>query len=687
MPQNNKSEKPSSARLKPVKVDRARVAIEGVQPEVDNGRFPIKRTVGEDVVVEADVFIDGHEALSCALLHRRQGSDRWTETLMTPLVNDRWRASFSVSELGRYEYTVVGWHDPFKGWRRDLEKRIEAGQDIGIDLLIGAELIEAAMGRAKRDQKVLGIAARKLRARNEESQLVALDARLAAAMTSYADRDEQTEYDRVLQVVVDPERARFSTWYECFPRSTADEARHGTFSDVERWLPHIAALGFDVLYFPPIHPIGTTLRKGRNNALTPGPADVGSPWAIGSAEGGHKAIHPDLGTLEDFRQLLGRAQEFGIDIALDIAFQAAPDHPYVSNHANWFRKRPDGTIQYAENPPKKYQDIYPFDFLSEDVRGLWRELRSVFEFWINQGVRIFRVDNPHTKPFAFWEWAIASLKAAYPEVIFLSEAFTRPKVMYRLAKLGFTQSYTYFAWRNYKRELTEYFIELTTPPVREFFRPNLWPNTPDILTESLQTGGRPAFVQRIVLAATLGASYGIYGPPFEQMESLPREPGSEEYLNSEKYELRRWDFNRPNTLAPVIATLNRARHENPALQRDHTLRFHAIENPQIIAYSKVWPPPSGDAGARVTPSNIILTVVNLDTRWAQAGMVQVPLRDWGIGEHAYYTVRDLLTDVAYTWRGEWNYVELNPATAVAHVFRVEPEHLPTGEREGGRAHA
>ena len=686
MPQKNKSEKPSSARLNPVRVDRSRVVIEGVQPEIDNGRFPIKRTIGEDVVVEADVFIDGHEALSCALLHRRKGSGRWTETLMTPLVNDRWRAWFSVSELGRYEYTVVGWHDPFKGWRRDLEKRIEAKQDIAVDLRIGAELIEAAAGRAKRDQKVLGIAAGKLRAQNEESQLVARDARLAAAMTSYADRDEQTEYDRVLEVVVDPQRARFSTWYECFPRSAADGTRHGTFSDVERWLPHVAALGFDVLYFPPIHPIGMTFRKGPNNTLAAEPHDVGSPWAIGSAEGGHKAIHPELGTIEDFRRLLARAQEFGIDVALDIAFQAAPDHPYVADHANWFRKRPDGTIQYAENPPKKYQDIYPFDFLSEDVRGLWRELRNVFEFWIDQGVRIFRVDNPHTKPFAFWEWAIASLKAAYPDIIFLSEAFTRPKVMYRLAKLGFTQSYTYFAWRNFKGELIEYFTELTRPPVREFFRPNLWPNTPDILTEALQTGGRPAFVQRIVLAATLGASYGIYGPPFEQMDHKPREPGSEEYLHSEKYQLRSWDLSKPGSLAPVIARLNRARRENPALQRDHTLRFHAIENPQIIAYSKVWPPVSGDAEARV-PANIILTVVNLDTRWAQAGMVQIPLRDWGIPEHEYYAVRDLLTDVTYTWRGEWNYVELNPAAAVAHVFRIEPKRLQTGKAEGATRHA
>ncbi|MGQ0563163.1 MAG: alpha-1,4-glucan--maltose-1-phosphate maltosyltransferase [Gemmatimonadota bacterium] len=571
-----------------VRPSRSRVIIEGVQPEIDCGRFPIKRTVGDEVVVEADVFVDGHEALSCALLHRRKGASRWTETLMTELVNDRWRASFPAAELGRCEYTVVGWHDPFKGWRRDLEKRIQAGQDISIDLLIGAQLIEAAAERARRnDRKFLEIAAAKLRAQTEEARQIALDEQLATAMTEYADREHQTEYEHLLEVVVDRVRARFSTWYEMFPRSAAGGERHGTFRDVERWLPHIAALGFDVLYFPPIHPIGTTFRKGRNNALSAEPGDVGSPWAIGAPDGGHKAIHGELGSLADFHRLQDRAREFGIELALDIAFQAAPDHPYAKDHENWFRERPDGTIQYAENPPKKYQDIYPFDFGSEDVRGLWGELRSVFDYWAQQGVRIFRVDNPHTKPFVFWEWCIGSLKAAYPDIIFLSEAFTRPKVMYRLAKLGFTQSYTYFAWRTHKAGFIEYFTELTKPGgPREFFRPNLWPNTPDILTEQMQKGGRAAFMQRAALAATLGASYGIYGPAFEHMDHVPREPGSEEYLHSEKYQLRSWDLNAAGTMAPYLTRLNAARRANPALQLDDTLRFHAIENDQIIAYSK-----------------------------------------------------------------------------------------------------
>ena len=660
MPPKTKTDKPTAPRLGPVRVDRSRVIIEGVTPQVDDGRFPCKCVIGDDLVVEADAFIDGHEALSCALQHRRKGASRWQEVLMTPLVNDRWRASFPVTELGRYEYTVVAWHDPFKGWRRDLQKRIEAGQDIGIDLQIGAELIEAAAKRASRgDRSTLDLAAEKLRGASAEAQLIALDERLAAALTRYADREHQTEYDRVLEVVVDSECARFSTWYELFPRSTADGIRHGTFRDVERWLPHIASLGFDVLYFPPIHPIGTTFRKGRNNTLTPEPDDVGSPWAIGSPDGGHKAILSDLGTLQDFHHLRDRAREFGIELALDIAFQASPDHPYVTENESWFRHRPDGTIQYAENPPKKYQDIYPFDFESDDASGLWRELRSVFEYWIEQGVRIFRVDNPHTKPFAFWAWAIATLKAAHPDLIFLSEAFTRPKVMYRLAKLGFTQSYTYFAWRNHKAELIEYFNEVTQPPVADFFRPNLWPNTPDILTEKLQTGGRAAFMQRIALAATLGANYGIYGPAFEHMHHIPREPGSEEYLNSEKYQLRRWDINDPASLAPFIARLNRARRENPALQQDRTLRFHSIDNEHVIAYSKR------------SDRNIILTVVNLDAKWPQAGWVQLPLHEWKIGQDERFVVRDLLTDVAYNWRGEWNFVELDPNKIPAHVLRIE----------------
>jgi starch synthase (maltosyl-transferring) len=465
----------------------------------------------------------------------------------------------------------------------------------------------------------------------------------------------------VFPLVVDRERARFSTWYEMFPRSAApDTGRHGTFRDCEAWLPRIAQMGFDVLYFPPIHPIGRGRRKGRNNTLAAGPDDVGSPWAIGSTEGGHKAIHPALGTLADFRRLVDAARSHGLEIALDIAYQCAPDHPYVTEHPAWFRHRPDGSVQFAENPPKKYQDIYPFDFESDDWRGLWQELKSVLDFWIDQGVTIFRVDNPHTKAFAFWEWAIAEVKRAHPDVIFLSEAFTRPRVMHRLAKLGFTQSYTYFAWRNTKQELTDYFTELAHGAGREYFRPNAWPNTPDILTEYLQFGGRPAFMVRLVLAATLAASYGIYGPAYEAVEAKPREPGSEEYLDSEKYELRAWALDRPDSIAGFIARVNRVRRENAALQSDAGLRFHGVDNESMICFSK------GTDSA----DNVVLTVVNLDPYNAQSGWVELDLAALGLDPATPYQMHELLSDARYLWTGARNYVRLDPARAPAHVFRL-----------------
>ncbi|MGH9336441.1 MAG: alpha-1,4-glucan--maltose-1-phosphate maltosyltransferase, partial [Vicinamibacteria bacterium] len=490
----------------------------------------------------------------------------------------------------------------------------------------------------------------------------ALSAEIALLMGRHADRSRSTIDDKGLAVTVDPERARFSTWYELFPRSTASEpGRHGSFRDVERRLPVIAGMGFDVLYLPPIHPIGAAFRKGRNNAIVAQEDDVGSPWAIGSPEGGHAAVHRELGTIEDFRHLVARARDLDIDIALDIAFQVSPDHPSVREHPSWFRRRPDGTVQYAENPPKKYQDIYPFDFESEDWQSLWEELKRVFTFWIEQGVTVFRVDNPHTKPFRFWEWLIAAIKRDHPEVIFLSEAFTRPKVMYRLAKLGFSQSYTYFAWRNARWELVEYLTELTQTEVREYFRPNFWPNTPDILTEYLQTGGRPAFIARLALAATLCASYGMYGPAFELGENQPREPGSEEYLHSEKYEIRRWEIDRHDSLRELIARINRIRRANPALQWNERLRFHAVDNEQLICYSKT----SADL------DNVILVVVNLDPRNTQSGWVDLDLAALGLGWNEPFRLHDLLANAYYTWQGARNYVELNPHVIPVHIFQVQ----------------
>ncbi len=537
---------------------RKRVIVEGVSPVVDGGRFAVKRTVGDHVHVEADIFTDGHDAIAAALLARRDGAAEWSEIPMKALVNDRWAATFRVSEVGRYSFKVQGWVDHFETWRRDLQKRIAAESDTRVDYLIGADLVDEAAARAQSvqagDALWLHEQAKALRSDVEIAELrtLATETKLYTLTLLYPDRRFRTESEREYSIVVDPAIARFSAWYEFFPRSTAAEpGKHGTFADSEKRLPAIAEMGFNVVYLPPIHPIGTLFRKGKNNNPQSQSGDCGSPWAIGSAEGGHKSIHRELGTLEDFRRFVAKAKQLGLTLAMDIAFQAAPDHPYVKEHENWFRKRPDGTIQYAENPPKKYQDIYPFDFESEDWTGMWEELKSVFDYWIAQGVSIFRVDNPHTKAFPFWEWAITAIKSEHPEVLFLAEAFTRPKVMYRLAKLGFSQSYTYFPWRNAKGEITAYLSELAQTPVREFFRPNQWPNTPDILTEFLQMGGRAAFGIRLLLAATLGSNYGIYGPAFELMEHVPIRRGSEEYLDSEKYEIRHWDLESARESAPV----------------------------------------------------------------------------------------------------------------------------------------
>jgi starch synthase (maltosyl-transferring) len=647
-----------------IKEGRRRVIIEGVSPEIDGGLFPIKRTVGEEVTVEADIFTDGHDLLSCVLLFRKEEDRDWGVAPMEPLWNDRWRGSFRVTEIGRYRYTIQAWVDRFKTWRRDLKKRVDAGQEVSVDLRIGEQWIEQAVSKGK------GAVAETLRQRlshivktPDPAQKVALvlDEELGELMDLCSERTFTSSYGKELSVVVEREKARFSTWYEMFPRSCAGRpGMHGTFKACEQILPYVASMGFDVLYFPPIHPIGRLHRKGKNNSPAAKPGEPGSPWAIGSEAGGHKDIHPELGDLEDFRGLMQKARELGIEIALDLAFQCSPDHPYVKEHPEWFRWRPDGTLQYAENPPKKYEDIYPLNFESDQWQELFKELKSVALFWIDQGIRIFRVDNPHSKPFTFWEWLIGEIKRDFPEVIFLSEAFTRPKVMYRLAKLGFTQSYTYFAWRNTKGEIIQYFRELTRTGVKEFFRPNLWPNTPDILPEYLQTGGRTAFMTRLVLAATLGASYGIYGPAFELCVKEPKEIGSEEYLDSEKYEIKAWNRDDPSSLKDFIARVNRIRKENPALQSNETLRFHESDSDQILCFSK----------HRSDFSNVIFVVVNLDPHHTHGSWVHFPVEEVGLDPHHGFQVHDLLSDARFLWHGSRNYLEMDPRVSPAFVFRL-----------------
>ena len=640
------------------------MVVEGLWPEVDAGRFPIRRTPGEEVRVEADVFADGHDLVAAALRFRGPEEPDWHEAPMEPLGNDRFRGRFVVEGLGECRYTVVGWIDRFGTWRRDLRTKVDAGMDVSVDLSIGAELAVAASRRAAgTDRDALRAAARALGEEDLDAALEsAFDEALRELMRANPDRRHQGSFPRELRVLVDPPRARFGAWYELFPRSTSPvPGRHGTFDDVIARLPYVQELGFDVLYLPPIHPIGHDRRKGPNNAPSRSADDPGSPWAIGAEEGGHTAIHPALGTMADLERLVAAARDRGIEVALDIAFQVTPEHPWVREHSEWFRHRPDGSIRHAENPPKVYEDIYPLDFDTRDRRALWDALRDVVVFWCDHGIRVFRVDNPHTKPFAFWEWLIADVKAAYPDAIFLAEAFTRPKVMYRLAKVGFSQSYTYFAWRNTKQELTEYLTELTRTGVAEFFRPSFWPNTPDILTEFLQTGRRAAFAVRLVLAATLSASYGIYGPAYELMEHTPLEPGSEEYRDSEKYEIRSWDLGRPESLAPLVGAVNRIRRENPALHDNRSLRFHEIANDGLLAYSKATP----------DRSSVILVFVNLDQRNAQSGWTDLDLEELGVQDGRPFEVEELLTGETYRWTSRVNFVSLDPAEAPAHVFRVQ----------------
>ena len=641
-----------------------RVVIERLQPSIDAGRFPIKRTPGERVVVRADVFADGHDQLAGVLKYRNLAAAAadWTEVPLSALDQDSWGAAFTVTELGTYEYTIEAWIDRFATWASALRAKADAGQDVTNDLLEGADIVQQAVRQTPDDDVRLLEIADLLRGPQSQSARVAeaLGPELRRLMTARPDRRSSTTA-RPLRVLVDRARARFGAWYEMFPRScTSDRSHPGTLRSAEHRLAEIADLGFDVLYLPPVHPIGLTGRKGRNNALKAASGDPGSPWAIGSEAGGHTAVDPGLGTLDDFDRFVATAGHLGLEVALDIAFQASPDHPWVKEHPQWFRRRADGTIKHAENPPKKYEDIYPFDFDTEDRRSLWEALRDVFLFWISHGVRIFRVDNPHTKPFAFWEWVIADLRGRHPDVIFLSEAFTRPDVMRYLAKAGFNQSYTYFTWRNTAHELRDYLTELTRSEAREYMRPNFFANTPDILNAYLQTGGRAAFQVRLILAATLSASYGIYSG-FELCENVPARPGSEEYLNSEKYEIRPRNWNQPGNLNELIARVNEIRRGHAALQFNETLEFHATDNPALLWFSKAAP----DA-----PSRRVFVVANTDPHWMQHGHVQMPWREMGLDPNRSYVVEDQLDDKRYEWRGEWNYVRLDPAERVAHIFVV-----------------
>ena len=671
-----------------------RVALATLSPRVDNGRFPVARTQGERVEVVAGVVVDGHEKVAAVLEWAYDGHANAeggeVQSVRMPLrYNDEYVADFACDELGTYRYRVRAWLDTFGTWQDQFRRRVEGGAgrpELESELLDGATLLDARNRAGALDATIERFRGGEVEAALEDEVL-----RLAAEHDPAVGAVESDW----LGVRVDPEWARFAAWYEFFPRSAADpgpdgEPVHGTLDDAAKRLPVIAERGFDVVYLPPISPIGETFRKGKDNAPEAQPGEVGSPWAVGGADGGHKSVLPELGGMEAFRRFVKKADELDLKVALDIAFQTSPDHPYVKEHPEWFRHRPDGTIRYAENPPKKYQDIYPIDFESEDWQALWAELRSVFEFWIGEGVRVFRVDNPHTKPLAFWEWCLGTLRHEHPDLVFLAEAFTKPKTMYGLAKRGFNNSYTYFTWRTTKEELVEYGEELFHTDAAEVYRPNFWPNTPDILTDELRDHGRPAHAARFVLAATLSSAYGIYGPPYEHVDHR-QHPDREEYLDNEKYEVRAWNWDDPTSLQPLMKRVNRIRRENPALQHMRNVRFHETDNEHLIAYSKHVPfqvedrggpdaggAASGGAGAggdgAATPpsdSNLILTVVNLDYRNAQAGWVTLDLEALGLPADRPFRVRDLLGGTSFTWQGASNFVELRPHEMPAHVFRVE----------------
>ncbi len=657
---------PAKTRRRPRQpTGEGRVIIENVRPEIDGGRSPVKRVAGDVLEVTADIFTDGHDKFDAAVLYRLCGETEWRRAPMTFVDNDRWAGRFPLERNARYQYTVEGWRDPFATWLNEIEKKRAAGQNVRLETIEGIHIVEKAAGLAQEpDASALAELVRTLKSHEEgsEAQLgLMLDDHYKDLIDRNAERENVSRYGTVLEVIVDRLAARFSAWYELFPRSqSGDPTVHGTFDDVIGQLPRVKDMGFDVLYFTPIHPIGETNRKGRNNSLKPEPDDPGSVYAIGSEAGGHKALHPELGTLDDFRRLVAAAHDYGLEIALDFAIQCSPDHPWIKEHPEWFDWRPDGTIRFAENPPKKYEDIVNVHFYAESLPSLWYELRDVVLFWAENGVRIFRVDNPHTKPIPFWEWMIAEVNSRYPDVIFLAEAFTRPKMMKKLAKVGFQQSYTYFTWRNTKQELIEYMTELARTEMGEYYRPNFFANTPDINPYYLQTSGRPGFIVRGTLAATLSSVYGIYNG-FELCEGRPV-PGKEEYLDSEKYELKAWDYDRPGNIVDHVRRLNRIRRENPALWDFRNITFPQAGNDQILAY------------ARTTPEkdNCVFVLVNLDPRNRQECTYEVPLWEFGLPDHAAIEVEDLLSGGRFTLHGKSHRIALDPAERSVVIWRLIP---------------
>jgi len=641
---------------------KKRVIITQVSPAVEGGKYPAKAVVNEEITIAADVFGDGHDEVAASVLITYLPGGLQQELPMAMSLNDRWEAAYTFEATGEYEFRVIGWEDHYTTWKKGLRKKYDAGQDISLELLIGAELLSAAAVVLEAEGPVLTAAAEKLsRVSPEQGVAIALNEELAAIMFNYRPEESVTVYPTIFTISVERKKAAFSSWYELFPRSaSAEPGRHGTFKDVEQLLPMVSKLGFDVLYFPPVHPIGEINRKGKNNTLNAGTGDPGSPWAIGNRKGGHKAIHPQLGTMKDFKRLNKAANDLGIELAMDIAYQCAPDHPYVKEHPQWFKWRPDGTVQFAENPPKKYEDILPFDFETDDWQNLWLELKSIIDYWISAGVRIFRIDNPHTKAFPFWEWMIAEVRKKDPDVLFLAEAFTRPRLMERLAKTGFTQSYTYFTWRNTKYEIETYMKELTKTEMRYYFRPNFWPNTPDILPPALINGGENAHIMRLILAATLSSNYGLYGPVYDFGINTPHGQ-KEEYVDNEKYEIKHWEWTKYTRIRELMIRVNQIRKQNTALHSTWNIEFADTSSDQIIAYTKT------DAKS----GNKLLIAVNLDATQTHSATIRIPFEELNMDPSKEFRAHDLLNGDIWYWRGEYQFVELNPHLMPAHIFRLD----------------